>query len=522
MASEVYLNMDDSALGRTSADNRLASIRRSVQFWMTVELNDDLEKLAVYCGLPPKAAIPRPGETEGWEIRQWSVWAKEHGFNGMEKTTHSHQFTWPTYPNIRIALSTTPGDRRSYVNSCQDLRLAWRRGVGIVGMMHSTIVSALANPDSAITTAYNEEYAGILAPRFAYLTQMSEELKKEPEMNAYLGAIVLSGAEVDFPEKITAISYPEVKTWFNSKNILRIFEGSFELGVAVEDTADLQRVEEETAKALKKVEQDFRISRAQVAERAGVSTSSGRVQLSTLATETLLVLKKAATEMHAEYSAKKEVEKEAKRAEREAAEAERQKNRAAIDNLKSRQFRTEEGSWRHTSDMDEAHHMLREYRTLPQSSLAEMEEYHKREAVRCAALRKNMFESDLPIFDGISSVKMREAEDKIAEQARELQAKQEEIDVISADLDRERMKTEDQAFEIEHLKTELAASKDTVVLVEQIEKDAMKQFYELFTLARQSTLMNGGPIEVVYHVRKLIEYLDEHDRKTTKPATGGA
>ncbi len=91
--------------------------------------------------LPKVEDVPRPGAVRGWEIDDWRNFAIKSGWKEVEQTKHQFLFEHRVWTDgIRFGIAKTPGDWRSGMNSCSDLRkrfLSWR-------MMLYTALKALA------------------------------------------------------------------------------------------------------------------------------------------------------------------------------------------------------------------------------------------------------------------------------------------------------------------------------------------------------------------------------------------
>lgn len=84
-----------------------------------------LDLAADFLGVPRLDALPRPGEVVGWRLGDWERSAEALGFAADGRTKHSFLFRHQAMP-VTFGLATTPGDERSWANTCGDLRRAWR------------------------------------------------------------------------------------------------------------------------------------------------------------------------------------------------------------------------------------------------------------------------------------------------------------------------------------------------------------------------------------------------------------
>jgi hypothetical protein len=84
-----------------------------------------LDLAAGFLGVPPLDALPRPGDVVGWRLGDWERAAEQLGFSADGRTKHSFLFRHRLMP-VTFGLATTPGDERSWPNTCGDLRRRWR------------------------------------------------------------------------------------------------------------------------------------------------------------------------------------------------------------------------------------------------------------------------------------------------------------------------------------------------------------------------------------------------------------
>lgn len=81
--------------------------------------------VADFLRVPRLDALPRPGEVAGWRLGDWERAAAAVGFVADGRTKHSFLFRHEILP-VTFGLATTPGDERSWPNTCGDLRRRWR------------------------------------------------------------------------------------------------------------------------------------------------------------------------------------------------------------------------------------------------------------------------------------------------------------------------------------------------------------------------------------------------------------
>jgi len=87
--------------------------------------DEALALAAVFLGVPVLEALPRPGDVVGWRLGDWERTAEQLGFAADGRTKHSFLFRHRQMP-VTFGLATTPGDERSWPNTCGDLRRRWR------------------------------------------------------------------------------------------------------------------------------------------------------------------------------------------------------------------------------------------------------------------------------------------------------------------------------------------------------------------------------------------------------------
>lgn len=80
---------------------------------------------AAFLGLPRLEDLPRPGDVASWKIEDWERHAARHGFEVAGRSKHSYLFRHTLVP-FTFGLASSPGDQRSWTNTCGDLRRRWR------------------------------------------------------------------------------------------------------------------------------------------------------------------------------------------------------------------------------------------------------------------------------------------------------------------------------------------------------------------------------------------------------------
>lgn len=87
--------------------------------------DEGLDLAADFLRVPRLDALPRPGDVAGWRLGDWERAAEGLGFAADGRTKHSFLFRHGVLP-VAFGLATTPGDERSWSNTCGDLRRTWR------------------------------------------------------------------------------------------------------------------------------------------------------------------------------------------------------------------------------------------------------------------------------------------------------------------------------------------------------------------------------------------------------------
>jgi hypothetical protein len=262
---------------------------------------------------------------------------------------------------------------------------------------------------------------------------------------------------------------------------------------------DVDKLEQAAANALNRLDREFKVSRATVAARAGISGTGGRVQLSTLSISALACIREVADEMYDELEAKREAAKAAKMAERERREAERAAERSSVDALKARQFVTEDGHWRRTDDPEEGRLLCREYRVLAQRVVSEAGQSISKAAAELTALATNLRDLDLPVADASLSADLQAAQSRVTELEQQIVSMQA---VLKNGVDA--------VQELERLKKEHEDAKALVALADDTEKDTREQLKKLVGMV-QKMLAPGDALTGLFHARNLESYIKELD-----------
>lgn len=91
--------------------------------------DEAVDLAADFLRVPRLDALPRPGDVAPWRLGDWERAAEALGFAADGRTKHSFLFRHGVLP-VSFGLATTPGDERSWSNTCGDLRRAWRALLG--------------------------------------------------------------------------------------------------------------------------------------------------------------------------------------------------------------------------------------------------------------------------------------------------------------------------------------------------------------------------------------------------------
>lgn len=87
--------------------------------------DEALDLAADFLRVPRLDALPRPGDVAPWRLGDWEKASAALGFAADGRTKHSFLFRHGVLP-VTFGLATTPGDERSWSNTCGDLRRSWR------------------------------------------------------------------------------------------------------------------------------------------------------------------------------------------------------------------------------------------------------------------------------------------------------------------------------------------------------------------------------------------------------------
>lgn len=447
------------------------------------DASDDEVAVLVALGLPNPRDIPRPGETSGWDLRDWDQWAKRTGFEELDRSTHSFQYAWPKFKTLRIGLSTSPSDKRSHMNAAQDLRVAWRASCLLVIEAADLIERRAKIRESLKNMKEGSENRARATINFTMMSWMD---RADAELD---GAADPDAAIISFVNKM--LDDPQV---LKEMSLLESARLSLHA-----NGGNVEKLEQSAANALNRLDREFKVSRAAVAARAGITGTGGRVQLSTLSVAALVGIREAADEMYDELDAKREAAKAAKLAERERREAERAEQRSSVDALKARQFVTEDGHWRKTDDPEEGRLLCREYRVLAQRVVSEASQSIAKAAADLSALTANLRELDLPVADASLSTDLQAAQARVTDLEQQIVSMQA---VLKNGVDA--------VQELERLKKEHEDAKALVALADDTEKDTREQLKKLVGMV-QKMLAPGDALTGLFHARNLESYIKELD-----------